>query len=97
MLEDLFFVRFKTIKTFLGKIITSVGCLHSFQGLFYYIILTLERYFTVTGSAVGKTTSNPLENQDSRIYPSDVDEHQNSFKQSAVMFETLDRMRKQIY
>ena len=60
MREHLYIVRFKICKTFLGKIITSVGCLHSFQGLFYYIVLTLEGYFIVTGIAVAKTTSNPL-------------------------------------
>ena len=37
MREHLFIVRLKISKTFLGKIITSVCCLHSFQGLFYYI------------------------------------------------------------
>ena len=36
-------------KTFQGKIIISIGCLHSFQGLLY-IVLTLERYFVVTGA-----------------------------------------------
>ena len=34
-------------KTFQGKIIISIGCLHSFQGLLH-IVLTLERYFVVT-------------------------------------------------
>ena len=34
-------------KTFQGKIIISIGCLHSFQGLLY-IVLTLEGYFVVT-------------------------------------------------
>ena len=37
-------------KTFQGKIIISIGCLHSFQGLLY-IVLTLEGYFVVTGAA----------------------------------------------
>ena len=45
MREHLYIVRFRISKTFLGKIITSVGCLHSFQGLFYYIVLTLKGYF----------------------------------------------------
>ena len=36
-------------KTFQGKIIISIGCLHSFQGLLY-IVLTLEGYFVVTGA-----------------------------------------------
>ena len=41
---------FKISKTFLlTKIKTSVDCLNSFQGLFYY----LEGYFIITGSAVG--------------------------------------------
>ena len=43
-------VWFKISKTFLSKIITSVDCLHSFQGLFYYIVLSLEGYFIITGS-----------------------------------------------
>ena len=43
-------VWFKISKTFLGKIITSVDCLHSFQGLFYYIVLSLEGYYIITGS-----------------------------------------------
>ena len=36
-------------KTFQGKIIISIGCLHSFQGLLY-IVLTLKGYFVVTGA-----------------------------------------------
>ena len=36
-------------KTFQGKIIISIGCLHSFQELLY-IVLTLEGYFVVTGA-----------------------------------------------
>ena len=36
-------------KTFQGKIIISIGWLHSFQGLFY-IVLTLEGYFVITGA-----------------------------------------------
>ena len=36
-------------KTFQGKIIISIGCLHSFHGLLY-IVLTLEEYFVVTGA-----------------------------------------------
>ena len=36
-------------KTFQGKIIISIGYLHSFQGLLY-IVLTLEGYFVVTGA-----------------------------------------------
>ena len=52
MREHLFIVRFKVSKTFLGKIITSVGCLHSFQGLFYVIVLT--SYFGSTFYCHGK-------------------------------------------
>ena len=40
------------LAAFLGKIIISIGCLHSFQGLFY-IVVTLEGYSVATGSAVG--------------------------------------------
>ena len=36
-------------KTFQGKIIISISCLNSFQGLLY-ISLTLEGYFVVTGA-----------------------------------------------
>ena len=36
-------------KTFQGKIIISIGCLHSFQGLLY-IVVTLEGYFVVMGA-----------------------------------------------
>ena len=36
-------------KTFQGKIIISIDCLHSFQGLLY-IVPTLEGYFVVTGA-----------------------------------------------
>ena len=36
-------------KTFQGKVIISIGCLHSFQGLLY-IVFTLEGYFVVKGA-----------------------------------------------
>ena len=39
------------------KIIISIGCLHSFQGLLY-IVLTLEGYFVVTGACVGTSAHN---------------------------------------
>ena len=50
----------KNSKTFLGKIIISIGCLYSFQGLFY-IVLTLEGYFVVTGARLEKQPEIPSE------------------------------------
>ena len=49
---------YKISKTFLGKTIISIGCLHSFQGLFY-IVLTLEGYFVVTGARLEKQPEIP--------------------------------------
>ena len=40
------------------KIIISIGCLHSFQGLLY-IVLTMERYFVVNGSNLGLVLGHP--------------------------------------
>ena len=52
-------VRFKISKTFLGKIITSVGCLHSFQGLLYYIVLTWKDIVLSREARLGKQLQIP--------------------------------------
>ena len=60
-----------------GQNFKSVGCLHSFLGSVFYIVLTLEGYFVVMGSVVGKKNLRFL----------------GTFPQSAEMFETPGRIR----
>ena len=58
--EPLLTIWCKIRKTFLDKVIISIGCLHSFQGLFYIRRCYFEGIFCCHRSAVGRTTRDPF-------------------------------------